>query len=114
MRRFISLCTGSVALALVTLLVGCSGSDPAESTTTTATEPAQTSVEEDTKLNEAMAKLLPEDRAKVEAQKICPVSKEPLGSMGTPIKVTVEGRDVFVCCEACVDELKADFAKYSD
>jgi hypothetical protein len=114
MSQFILFCTGSVGIALVTVLVGCSGGDPAKPTTTAGTEPAQTSVEEDTKANDAMAKLSPADRAKAEIQKMCPVSNEPLGSMGTPIKVTVEGRDVFVCCEGCVDELKANFAKYAD
>ena len=65
-------------------------------------------------MNEAMAKLSPDDRARAEAQKICPVSDEPLGSMGTPIKVTVDGEDVFVCCAGCVDELKNNFKKYVD
>jgi hypothetical protein len=32
--------------------------------------------------------------------------------MGTPIKVTVEGKDVFVCCEGCIEELKSDPAKF--
>jgi hypothetical protein len=109
----ISSCTGFV-FALLTVLVGCSGGDPGKPTITTATQSAQTSTEEDAKVNEAMAKLSPEDRAKAEAQNICPVSNEPLGSMGTPIKVTVDGRDVFVCCDGCDDELKANFAKYAD
>ncbi len=112
MVRFISFCAASLAIAMLTVLVGCSSGDPAKPATTTATEPAQT--EEDSKVNEAMAKLSLEDRAKAEVQKMCPVSNEPLGSMGTPIKVTVDGRDVFVCCEGCVDELKANFAKYAD
>jgi hypothetical protein len=114
MSRFISFWTGSVAFALATVLAGCSGGDPAKPTTSTATERAQTTAEENTKVIEAMTKLSPEDRVKAETQKMCPVSNEPLGSMGTPIKVTVEGRDVFVCCEGCVDELKANFAKYAD
>jgi hypothetical protein len=114
MSRFNSFWTGSVAFALMTVVVGCSGGDPAKPTTNTGIEHAQTSTDEDTKVNEAMAKLSPEDRAKAETQEMCPVSNEPLGSMGTPIKVTVEGRDVFVCCEGCVDELKANFAKYAD
>jgi hypothetical protein len=32
--------------------------------------------------------------------------------MGTPIKVSVEGRDVFICCDGCTDSLKGDPAKY--
>ena len=34
-------------------------------------------------------------------QKICPVTGEPLGSMGAPVKVSVSGRNVFVCCKGC-------------
>jgi hypothetical protein len=68
--------------------------------------------EEKTEMNEAFAELSSSDRKLVEAQKICPVSDQALGSMGTPIKVTVEGRDVFVCCKGCVDELKSKFAEY--
>ena len=65
-------------------------------------------------MSEALANLTPKDRALAEQQKICPVSNEPLGSMGMPIKVTVDGRDVFVCCEGCVDELRSNFQKYAD
>jgi hypothetical protein len=32
--------------------------------------------------------------------------------MGTPIKITVEGRDVFLCCEHCRESLLEDPAKY--
>ena len=60
----------------------------------------------------AMAKLSPEDRALAERQKTCPVSGDPLGSMGTPIKVTVEGRDVFVCCKGCIKQVKEHPEKY--
>ncbi len=48
----------------------------------------------------------------VVAQKICPVSGKPLGSMGQPIKVAVNGEDVLVCCEGCVDRLKNNPNKY--
>jgi hypothetical protein len=64
-------------------------------------------------LEAALAKLSPADRQLAQEQKICPVSGEPLGSMGAPIKVTVEGREVFVCCEGCVDEIKKNFDKYT-
>jgi len=60
----------------------------------------------------ALAKLSEEDRALAAAQKTCPVSDEPLGSMGTPVKVTVKGRDVFLCCPGCEGEIKADPDKY--
>jgi hypothetical protein len=61
-----------------------------------------------------MAKLSAEDRAQTEAQKLCSVSKEPLDSMGEPIKVIVDEKSIFVCCESCADELRANFAKYAD
>jgi len=60
----------------------------------------------------AFASLSEADRAAALAQKICPVSDEPLGSMGAPLKVTVEGRDVFLCCEGCKKALEEDPQKY--
>lgn len=59
-----------------------------------------------------LAKLSADDRAAAERQKICPVSGELLGSMGVPPKVTIEGRDVFICCDGCKDALEADPDEY--
>jgi len=59
-----------------------------------------------------MAKLLPADRALAQKQKVCAVTGEPLGSMGVPVKVTVNGRTVFLCCDGCEDELKNNPGKY--
>ena len=61
---------------------------------------------------EALASLSAEDRALAEKQKICPVTGQPLGSMGTPVKVTVEGRDVLLCCQGCVSAIETDPRKY--
>lgn len=58
------------------------------------------------------AKMSPEDRVLAEKQKICPVSGEPLGSMGAPPKVTVAGHEVFVCCAPCADALQKEPEKY--
>ena len=58
------------------------------------------------KISANLAKLSPEDRALAEKQKTCPISDEPLGSMGVPIKTKIDGKDVFVCCKGCLDELK--------
>ncbi|HBO44413.1 MAG TPA: hypothetical protein DD670_10870 [Planctomycetaceae bacterium] len=60
----------------------------------------------------ALAKLSPEDRALAEKQKVCPVSGDLLGSMGVPYKVTVEGRDVMLCCPGCEKAIKEDPEKY--
>ncbi len=53
-----------------------------------------------------------EDRLLAAKQKICPVTGEPLDSMGGPIRVEVAGRIVFVCCEGCIKPLRKDPAKY--
>ena len=60
----------------------------------------------------ALSKLSPADRKLAEAQGICPVSDEELGSMGTPLKVNVENQDVFICCEGCRKRLLANPKKY--
>lgn len=50
----------------------------------------------------ALAKLSPEDRKAAEAQKFCAVESENLlGSMGTPVKLDINGEAVFVCCSGC-------------
>lgn len=49
----------------------------------------------------ALAQLAPEDRRLAEAQKVCPVTGEALGEMGAPVKVTVKGQAVFLCCDGC-------------
>jgi len=61
---------------------------------------------------EGLAALPEADRALAEKQKVCPVSGEPLGSMGKPVKVEVKGRTVFLCCEGCEPALKKDPDKY--
>ncbi len=65
-----------------------------------------------TEVAKALAELSPEDRAAAEKQRICPVTDQPLGSMGKPFKVTDEDTDVFLCCEMCKDSFTADPAKY--
>ena len=49
-----------------------------------------------------LAKLSPADRKAAEAQKTCAVQEGVrLGSMGPPVKVTVKGKEVFLCCAGC-------------
>jgi YHS domain-containing protein len=50
--------------------------------------------------------------AAIARQKICPVSGKPLGSMGQPVAVDVDGGHVYVCCAGCADAVKADPARY--
>lgn len=61
-----------------------------------------------------IAKLPAADQALAKAQKLCPVTEKPLGFMGVPVKLTVEGETVFLCCRACVDKVKADPRKHLD
>ena len=39
-------------------------------------------------------------------QRICPVSEKLLGSMGQPPKVTIDKRDVYLCCAGCESPLR--------
>ncbi len=66
----------------------------------------------DPEVSKALASLSAVDRAAAQKQKICPVTDEPLGSMGAPMKVSVQGKDVFICCEGCSDALKDDPTTY--
>ena len=61
---------------------------------------------------DALAKLSPADRELAEKQETCPVSGEALGAMGKPYKVTVQGREVFLCCQGCEAEIKKNPEKY--
>jgi hypothetical protein len=56
----------------------------------------------------ALAQLAPEDRKLAEAQKVCPVTGAALGEMGAPVKVTVKGQAVFLCCDGCKKKALAD------
>ena len=60
----------------------------------------------------ALAKLSEDDRVLAEKQRICPVTEMPLGSMGVPPKVDVDGRSVFICCEGCRESLLEESEKY--
>ena len=60
----------------------------------------------------ALSELSDADRMLAESQRICPVTKLPLGSMGTPPKVDVNGQPIFICCMGCKDRLLNDPQKY--
>ncbi len=53
-----------------------------------------------------------EDRTLAERQKTCPVTGMALGSMGTPRRLVVSGRVVFLCCGACEAKLLREPARY--
>ena len=58
------------------------------------------------------ADLSSEDAKLAKAQGTCPVSDEKLGDMGTPIKVMVGDKPVFICCEMCRKALLKDPDKF--
>ena len=53
-----------------------------------------------------------DDGILVKRQKICPVTGEPLDSMGGPVRVDLDGRVVFVCCKSCEKPLRKKPAEY--
>lgn len=59
-----------------------------------------------------LAKLSDADRTSAEKQMTCPVGGGHLGAMGVPIKLTVKGQDVWICCDGCKDSLEKDPDKY--
>ena len=62
----------------------------------------------DAKIVASLAALSPGDRATAEAQRFCPVlTSNRLGSMGPPVKVSIDGQSVFLCCEGCKDQALA-------
>ena len=68
-----------------------------------------TKAEELRDISAARAKLSDADRKLVEAQSMCVVMEDsPLGSMGAPLKVMVDGQPVFICCEGCREEALKD------
>lgn len=83
----------------------------AESTTGTPVPAAAVEDKEAAEIRKALAQLPEADRKLAEEQKMCPVGKSPLGSMGVPIKVDVGGKPVFICCEGCRTALLADYEK---
>ncbi len=70
------------------------------------------SQQEDASIAKALKNLSSKDRALAQKQRICPVAEMPLGSMGTPIKIDVKGRKVFICCEGCREDLLKNPVKY--
>jgi len=48
----------------------------------------------------------------VEEQEKCLVTNAKLGSMGDPLPVEVDGRNLWICCAGCEDKLKGAPARY--
>ncbi|HRX78797.1 MAG TPA: hypothetical protein P5307_07020 [Pirellulaceae bacterium] len=96
------------------------GSKKEEMTAVASTPSTSTPTSQlDPEIAEALAGLDSDDRKLADAQKFCAVMTDNLlGSMGTPVKVDVNGETVFLCCDGCkgkalrqADETLANVAK---
>ncbi len=126
MRSVLMSSLTAMAIGFGILVTGCSRSEssgsprPAAPSAQPSPPSAQAPAPSEPKKAEADNAALPEgltelpeaDRALAVKQKICPVSDEPLGSMGKPVKVEVKGRTVFLCCDSCVADLKKEPDKF--
>jgi hypothetical protein len=90
------------AVLAVAVFAGCSAGAPS----TKGVPQASGSSDPGVKAN--LAKLSPEDRTLAESQKTCPITGEPLGSMGVPPKVMLKDQPVFLCCTSCKKKAEAD------
>jgi len=84
---------------------------PASGNKTAEPKPVQQPTDgKDAKITAALAKLPEADRRIAEEQRFCAVLGESnrLGSMGTPVKVMIEGQPVFVCCAGCLEDALKD------
>ncbi|MFW6170560.1 MAG: hypothetical protein ACODAD_08720 [Planctomycetota bacterium] len=132
MSKLLPLASLCIVLSLGVMLVGCSNQQPAAGPDA-AQDEAESGDHEghdhgdhdhgdhdhgdhdqagNGQYEDALSELSPADRELAEKQKVCPVSDQPLGSMGKPIKVTVEGQDVLLCCSACESQIKENPEKY--
>ncbi len=64
--------------------------------------------ESNTEELKSIQQLPPADRKLALAQRECPITGAPLGSMGVPVKITLRGQAVFLCCQGCAAKAKKD------
>lgn len=95
-----------IALGSETVFLCCEGceakatADPNK--TLAAVEALKAKVQAAAEMEAIFAKLTPADRRLAKAQGFCAVMADnPLGSMGTPIKLMVKDQPVFLCCAGC-------------
>ena len=67
-------------------------------------EPSADDLKNITKLPEA-------DQGLARSQRLCPVTNMPLGSMGVPPKILVNGEAVFLCCQGCAKRAQREADK---
>lgn len=90
---------GIAAVALT--LAGCS---PGDSEQQKAPEPAQPQADSQVQTPSATPVAYPLE--------VCAVSGQKLGSMGEPVMVKIEGREVRLCCAHCEEDLRKEPQKH--
>jgi len=92
-------------LLTASAMIGCGGNPqpgPVASTPVAESSSGEHAATDQAVITEALAQLSPEDRLLAESQKFCAIATEnPLGTMGTPLKIEVNGEPVFLCCAGC-------------
>lgn len=115
MRCFMFL-LGVITLGFSFGMLGCNSASTSKNSGTTTVSADQPEHAQENAPNpnvlKGLAELSPEDRALAENQKVCPVSGEPLGAMGAPVKLDVKGQPVFICCEGCKDKILSNPDEY--
>lgn len=53
------------------------------------------------------------DQAGLAQQKVCPVTGNPLGSHGTPIKLLVGEQPLYLCCRGCIEDVRKAPERYA-
>jgi Cu(I)/Ag(I) efflux system membrane fusion protein len=97
-----------VSAAASSIYSGGGGSAAKAGPTDLANVRPTTPQDEDANVKAYLAQLSTPDRRLAEAQKVCPVQKNRLGTMGTPVKVLLKGQPVFLCCTGCVKDAETD------
>jgi Cu(I)/Ag(I) efflux system membrane fusion protein len=88
------------------------GSSGAKGSSGGTTVRATTPEDPDAKIAAALGAVPAADRALAEQQGTCPIlPNSRLGSMGTPVKLTLQGETVFLCCPGCKDQATANAGK---
>lgn len=111
MSRFFAAVSVGISAALLSLVSGGCSDHPAASPLATSERPASppTQRAEVDEVAAARKNLSAEDRVLVDAQEWCVVmTDERLGSMGPPVKLTIKGEPVFVCCKGCKKSAEAN------
>ena len=96
------------SLFVVAVAVSFSGCGEAPTPST----PAATSATTPAAGEKPAATFTAAEQAQIDLQKVCPVGGEALGSMGSPYKMMVGERAVYLCCEHCKGSVSKDPEKY--